>query len=186
MKGGGCFFNFLLFLLQNNIDIYVNRIMRPSIQKYWQPQNYRYYKIDVLVAVIRSCSFCSVLFLHIFSFELRSVYATISTYKLYSSSSTAIYYVGCSCFMLFVIFCAYGCPTQFLYLMVFMSFKNYCITTGDTSGAGSTVKPVLRDHPWEKEKMALKDRWPLKRGSINMKFSMTRQEKGDLLIQVTA
>jgi hypothetical protein len=34
--------------------------------------------------------------------------------------------------------------------------------------------------------MALKDRWPLKRGSINMKFSMTRQEKGDLLIQVTA
>ena len=37
MKGGGCFFNFLLFLLfllQNNIDIYVNRIMRPSIQKY--------------------------------------------------------------------------------------------------------------------------------------------------------
>ena len=28
--------------------------------------------------------------------------------------------------------------------------------------------------------------WPLKRGSIHMKLSMTGQEKGDLLIQVTA
>ena len=28
--------------------------------------------------------------------------------------------------------------------------------------------------------------WPLKRGSIHMKFSMTGHEKGDLLIQVTA
>jgi hypothetical protein len=27
--------------------------------------------------------------------------------------------------------------------------------------------------------------WPLKRGSIHMKFSMAGQEKGDLLIQVT-
>jgi hypothetical protein len=27
--------------------------------------------------------------------------------------------------------------------------------------------------------------WPLKRGSIHMKFSMTGQEKDDLLIQVT-
>ena len=27
--------------------------------------------------------------------------------------------------------------------------------------------------------------WPLKRGAIDMKLSMTGQEKGDLLIQVT-
>ena len=40
------------------------------------------------------------------------------------------------------------------------------------------VKPVLRGHLW--------DRWPLKRGSIHMKFSMSGQEKCDLLIQVTA
>jgi hypothetical protein len=31
-----------------------------------------------------------------------------------------------------------------------------------------------------------KDRLPLKRGSIHMKFSMKGQEKGDLLRQVTA
>jgi hypothetical protein len=37
-----------------------------------------------------------------------------------------------------------------------------------------------------------KDRWPLKRGSMHMKFSMTGQEKGwpfnidDCLIEVTA
>ena len=28
--------------------------------------------------------------------------------------------------------------------------------------------------------------WPLKRGSIHMKFSMTGQEKDDLMIQVAA
>jgi hypothetical protein len=28
--------------------------------------------------------------------------------------------------------------------------------------------------------------WPLKRGFIQMKFAMAEQEKGDLLIQVTA
>jgi hypothetical protein len=49
-----------------------------------------------------------------------------------------------------------------------------------------TVKPVLRGHLWEKEKVAFKDRWPLKRGSIQMKFSMTGHEKGDHIIQVTA
>ena len=48
-----------------------------------------------------------------------------------------------------------------------------------------TVKSVLRGHIWDKEKVALYDRWPLKRGSIHIKFSMTEQEKGDLLIQVT-
>jgi len=48
------------------------------------------------------------------------------------------------------------------------------------------VKPVLRGHLWDKDKVALWDRWPLKRGSIHMKCSMTRQENGDLLIQATA
>ena len=40
-----------------------------------------------------------------------------------------------------------------------------------------TVKPVLRGHLWDKEKVALKDRWPLKRGSIHMIFSMIGQEQ---------
>jgi hypothetical protein len=43
-----------------------------------------------------------------------------------------------------------------------------------------TVKPVLRGHHCDK------DRWPHKRGSIHMKFSMTGQEKCDILIQVAA
>ena len=46
-----------------------------------------------------------------------------------------------------------------------------------------TVKPALRGHLWDKENVALQDRWPLKRGSIHIKLSMTGQEKGDLLIQ---
>ena len=49
-----------------------------------------------------------------------------------------------------------------------------------------TDKPVLRGHLWDKGKVALWDRLLLKRGLIHMKFSMTGQEKGDLLIQVTA
>jgi hypothetical protein len=44
---------------------------------------------------------------------------------------------------------------------------------------GNIVKPVLRGHLSDKEKLSYKT------GSIHMKFS-TRQEKGDLLIQVTA
>jgi hypothetical protein len=36
------------------------------------------------------------------------------------------------------------------------------------------------------EKVALQDRWPLERGWIHMKMSMTGQEKDDILIQVTA
>ena len=40
---------------------------------------------------------------------------------------------------------------------------------------------VLRSHFWDKEKVARQDYWPLKKCSI-----MTGQEKGDLLIQVTA
>ena len=49
-----------------------------------------------------------------------------------------------------------------------------------------TVKPVLRGHLWDKKKVVFNDRWPLKRGAIHLKFSMTGQEKCDLLIQVTA
>jgi hypothetical protein len=49
-----------------------------------------------------------------------------------------------------------------------------------------TVKPVLRGHIWDNEKVALSDRCPFKRGSIQIKLSMTGKEKGDLLIQVTA
>ena len=40
-----------------------------------------------------------------------------------------------------------------------------------------TFKPVLRGHLWNKEKVALYDRWPLKRGSIHIKFSMIGHEK---------
>jgi hypothetical protein len=47
-----------------------------------------------------------------------------------------------------------------------------------------TVKLVLRDHLWEKENLGLST--PLKRGSIDLKFYMSGQEKGDPLIQVTA
>jgi hypothetical protein len=49
-----------------------------------------------------------------------------------------------------------------------------------------TVKPVSRGHLRDKEKVAWWDRWPLKRYSIHMKFSMTGHEKYDHLIQVTA
>jgi hypothetical protein len=51
---------------------------------------------------------------------------------------------------------------------------------------GNTVKPVLRGHLWDKEKVGFYDRWPLKRGSNHMIFPMTRQEKRVLLIQVAA
>lgn len=49
-----------------------------------------------------------------------------------------------------------------------------------------TVKSVLRGHLSEKEKVIVSDNQPLKRGSIFMTFSMTEQEKGNLLIEVTA
>ena len=58
------------------------------------------------------------------------------------------------------------------------SNKTYFVTVRDVGEC--TVKPVLRGHLWDKIK------WPLNRGSIHMKSSMTGQEKGDLLIQVTA
>jgi len=31
-----------------------------------------------------------------------------------------------------------------------------------------TVKPVLKGHLWDKEKVVIQDRWPFKRGSIHM------------------
>lgn len=48
-----------------------------------------------------------------------------------------------------------------------------------------TVRPVSWGHHWDKEKMVFEDGWPLKRGWIDMKFSMIGQGKGGLFIQVT-
>ena len=50
----------------------------------------------------------------------------------------------------------------------------------------NTVKPLLRGHLCDKEKVAFQDRRSLKRGSIHMKFSMMGHEKGVILTQVTA
>jgi hypothetical protein len=36
----------------------------------------------------------------------------------------------------------------------------------------NTIKPVLRGHLLEKEKVVFKGRWPLKTGSIHIKFSI--------------
>ena len=47
------------------------------------------------------------------------------------------------------------------------------------------VKPVLRGHLWDKKKGPYKNSKPLKRVSIRIKCSMTGQEKGDLLRQVS-
>jgi len=47
-----------------------------------------------------------------------------------------------------------------------------------------TVKPVLRGHLWDKEKVVFSDRRPLKRGLIHLNISITGPEKGTL--QVTA
>ena len=44
-------------------------------------------------------------------------------------------------------------------------------------GAIITVKPVLSGHLQYKEKLVFKDRWPLKRGSMHKKFSMTGQKR---------
>ena len=54
-----------------------------------------------------------------------------------------------------------------------------------------TIKPVLRGHLWDKEKLSLEDMWPLNSGSIDMKFSMTGQKRwplntGDCLTEVTS
>ena len=60
------------------------------------------------------------------------------------------------------------------------------VSTFKTADNLYTVKPVLRGHIWDEEKVGFYDRWHLKRGSIHIKFSMTGQQRGDLLIQVTA
>jgi hypothetical protein len=39
------------------------------------------------------------------------------------------------------------------------------------------VKPALRGHLWDKEKVALWDRWPLKWDSIHKKISMMNKKK---------
>jgi hypothetical protein len=49
-----------------------------------------------------------------------------------------------------------------------------------------TVKSVLGGHISDKEKVALYDRWRLKRGSSHIEFSLKGQEKDDLLLQVSA
>jgi len=53
---------------------------------------------------------------------------------------------------------------------------NVCVMYSQTEGG----------QLWDKEKVALQDRWLLKRDSVHMKISRTGQDKGDLLIQVTA
>jgi hypothetical protein len=42
-----------------------------------------------------------------------------------------------------------------------------------------TIKPVLRGHLWDKEKMSLEDMWPLNSGSIDLNF-LWQDKKGDL------
>ena len=44
------------------------------------------------------------------------------------------------------------------------------------------VKPVLKVTYEKWKKVLWYDRWPLKKGSVHMKFFMTGQEKGGLLI----
>jgi len=53
------------------------------------------------------------------------------------------------------------------------------------------VKPVLKGHLWDKEKVIIQDRWPLKSGySYEIFHDMTRKmwpfNTGDCLIEVTA
>jgi len=67
---------------------------------------------------------------------------------------------------------------------VYFYYCYICVSASRTS-VTIAVKPVLRGHIWDKENVVLQYRWPLKGGSIHMKFSMTGQEKCDLLIQVT-
>ena len=66
-------------------------------------------------------------------------------------------------------------------------YFNYCFIRVSASRTSVTivVKPVLRGDIWDKEKVILQYRRPLKGGSIHMKLSMTGQEKCDLLIQMT-
>jgi hypothetical protein len=60
-----------------------------------------------------------------------------------------------------------NCPTNVYYMIKHIHVK---FITQHTTLDISTVKPVLRGHLWDKEKVVFYDRWPLKRGSIHMKF----------------
>ena len=44
----------------------------------------------------------------------------------------------------------------------------------------------IKRSPLRQIKVAIEDRWPLKRGSIHMKCCIRGQERGDLLISMTA
>ena len=45
----------------------------------------------------------------------------------------------------------------------------FCMT-GQEKGKSILTKDVLRGHLWDTENVVFEDRWPLKRGSIHMKF----------------
>ena len=77
---------------------------------------------------------------------------------------------------MYVYIYVYTCTNIFTLFVHKYHFSYFC----------TWVKPVLRGHIWDKRKVALYDRWPHKKDSIHTKFSMTGQEKDDLLIQVTA
>jgi hypothetical protein len=75
----------------------------------------------------------------------------------------------------------------------FFSRANHiCITVKSAHVFTSSKQlPVLKGHLflvfiWNKEEVVFYDRCHLNRGSIQTKFSMIKQEKDDLLIQVTA
>ena len=63
----------------------------------------------------------------------------------------------------------------------------FVMNTGYYNTLRSTAKPVFRGHLWDKEKVALQDRWPLKQGSIF--YDRTRKRwpfnTGDCLIEAT-
>ena len=68
-------------------------------------------------------------------------------------------------------------PEHHLLSQTIVSKKDHNIWHWKSRDMHNTVKPVLRGQLWDKEKVTLQDRWPLKRGSFHMKFSMTGQEK---------
>jgi len=66
------------------------------------------------------------------------------------------------------------CITMYL-LFCFRNIQKFIVFHSATSII-YTVKPVLRGHDlWDKAKVVFYDRWPIKRGSIHMKSSMTGQ-----------
>ena len=86
--------------------------------------------------------------------------------------------------------------------LYFIEFKNSCYVFCSLKNIPklhiqcnmyiNTIKPKLRCHLWDKEKVVFSERWPLKRGSIHMKFlwqDRTRKRwpfnAGGCLIEVT-